>query len=466
MASGLLKEPSEDHKSIRLWRSGVTPFRLLSVLAAAPLLAFSVAAPSAGAQSHGQPAGSSPTPMATPSWLAVGPSGATYYPSVTATPSPTPVKTQALTPIMFQGIDIAPVVELAKRDIVTVTKPFKVYHWSPFGGSPHWRGATTGHDPQILANAKMLGNLFWKTAGTSIGSYNRYGNGLYAAADPVETYGYAKASANWELVELTVPVGFQYLNLANRIRGWDDASITSIVSKFSCGNAYSWSRTVTPDDFFTNGGVALDQTCFQFVKKIYKEILNVGGLAYSYGSHPFVTCETGMRDDNNGVALLFFRGDWMNASNVEYFTSRNRDNTLERRYIQTLFLGTAVAHEAVAHAAQPLVLKLLSANPTYSISPTFSRARCNTSSCQMSVTACAPNGYTCASEDLLLPVPSSATISTAESLLSEPEMLLWSDLEGQPKTTPAETDQWLRTNRLGCDGSKFTSPTYPNAVKP
>ncbi len=367
---------------------------------------------------------------------------------------------------MFQGVDIAAFVDVAKRDIVTVIKPFKVYHWSPGAGERYWQGkVTSGHDPAMLANAKKLGNVFWRTAGTNINSSNMYGNGLYAAVDPVATYSYAQGVDNFELIEFTVPTGIQYLNLAAlHATGWEQGSAAkAVLNQFLCQNSnsgYSNSGLNQVDSFFENGGVNLNPKCMPLIKQVYKEILKVSGLAYSYSFQSFVVCEPSQNNSNN-VAFVFFSGDWMNASNVELYQTRSLYNKAERRQIQTLFIGNQIAHEAVDHAAASAVQTLLTQNPSYSITGT--QTTCNLSYCEMRINTCAPDGYTCIGQNLQLPLRVGPTILASEAVRTQVGGLLWSDLEGQAKVSQADTEKWLKTNRLGCDGSQFTTPTYPQA---
>lgn len=393
--------------------------------------------------------------------------GTTVGSAVSSTGAATLNKVSVLSPVLFHGFDIAPLIEFAKTDVMRVTKPFKLYSWSKNGAAPYWDKMKSGRDLFLIAGAKAAAQIFWKNIGHPDGNENMYGFGLYLSLDPVATRGYGQSyldatlkAKSWQLMELTVPVGFLFLDLNQAHRFSND--VGSIMTNFSC-NANS------AEELFRNGAVNQAHSCISLIKEVYIKHLHINAFSYEYATSTFLTCEKGLQNrfNDRSRALVITDADWINSSNTLLLNSTSRDETEERRLIETLFTSNFDAYHMQEQlnpkAAHDVIIDLLAKLPTYSISD--GGTKCSGTYCTMTVDACPP-GVTpnldpelqCESRSIGLPVPP-RTIFDAQ--LVSNYGLHWAEFDGKPKSSPKEVDAWLNSNRLGCSGETQYLPLAP-----
>jgi hypothetical protein len=99
----------------------------------------------------------------------------------------------------FEGVDITPLVEYLREEIVTLQTPVTVYNWS--------RNAKSFEQGDRTYGARGT-SQFWSSFASAEGQNEMYGLGLYAAMDPVITASYGGSKVEWLLTEIKLPAGF------------------------------------------------------------------------------------------------------------------------------------------------------------------------------------------------------------------------------------------------------------------
>ena len=289
------------------------------------------------------------------------------------------------TPILFKGTDITDFVEYSKLDVMTVTRSFKLYNWSKNGQNAQWKQIPNSHDARTLNMVKRSANGYFGQLGNPGGDENMYGYGLYTSLDPVATrsyggysysYGYEKpvdpnAQQMWQLIELTTPIGFKFLDL-NQAHNYSrsDVDLQPTLNAFKCTGLRS------ADSFFQYGAVRLAPECIALFKFVFQDTLKIDAFSYSYNTSHFLMCDKGLyavneRSFDRERALVLTSNTWMNTQNVSVRVSIMRGEPNERRLIQSLFAYSGYAQNGGMvldpKAAQSVIKNLLSQNPTASI---------------------------------------------------------------------------------------------------
>lgn len=394
---------------------------------------------------------------------------------------------------MYENFDIAPMVAAAKKDVRSVVTPFKLYNWTPRGNAPYYRNAKGSHDPIFTANAKNLGRLFWSQWGLPDAKGNMYGQGLYAALDPVATFSYSRGTSypqtdEFQLIEMSIQKDFKFLQLSRDYFKTGSTSSNTSSSYYPSSSLSTWSSTPgaqavltqfgctnsNANSQFQNGGVGYYSSsyssssgtvspCNKLMKYIYKDLLKVDALAYDYNAQSFLTCSAGRSNyySSSAPAFVIMNDAWMNDSNIAYYNRRTKDAVESRRTIQTLFMNEIEANKIVADlktVARPAIIQILTQHPNYVIRN--GGTSCSVYGCNMTIKGCAEEDETnCVGTAIRLPMPNADTLTQTMAASTGYGKLLWNDLEGLKKTPKADIDSWLISNRMGCDG---TAP-YVNA---
>ncbi len=331
------------------------------------------------------------------------------------------------------GVNITPLVNFLEQRVVTLKKPVTIYNWSSNGKMS---------EADISRYAPASSTTFWQMYGNPKGMENMYGSGLYGAVDPVVTAsfgGYDKSS--WLLVEMELPVGFKILDLPSALTTPLTKGISEEARKVA--DLFDCSLSSGEDKWFSNGGATISQKCQQLVKKIYQDILKIDGFAYSYSRTPFKECTAfeGYR------AFVITDAKWMTPKLVRPLTSKTTTNLEERIRIQTTFLkAVGESPDMTKETLKPLG-EYLAKNPTSNIKG--SKTVCANDTCIITVNFCDAKNVC---EVLVLPPlarPGGALITSREASKGKDfQTLIWSDLEGQPKSKTISA--WIKENTYKC----------------
>lgn len=339
---------------------------------------------------------------------------------------------RAQTPITFDGVDITPLVQDLKNTVQTLKKDITIYNWSTNGA--HVDNGTKG-----LGEA--WSQSFWQ--GFGIPNGNMYGYGLYGALDPVATYGYGFPSNGWLMTEITLPAGSAILDVVSGSFSGLSAASKQILLQFNCPTGR------IPDELVQNGGSALHDKCKPLVKKIYKDLLSIDALAYSYSATSWKEC---MNDLQGMSAFVVTDAKKLKADSFRYYTANTKDKEEQRILIQTLFLkaGEVNINYLQSYIKQPL-LDYLNKNPESELKS--STTKCEGEYCIITAQFC--DSKNACVDVSLNPIQRGGgpLITQSEAKRRTPGMLIWSDLEGKPKATTVTT--WLKDNRFACDGAPY-----------
>jgi hypothetical protein len=341
---------------------------------------------------------------------------------------------------MYQDVDIAPMINHFRKQIVTLNKAVTTYNWVSHGGpNDFWDIERPQNDPALLKMAQTSAEVFWSNYGSKEGSENMYGSGLYTAVDPVATYEFG--GEGWRMTQLQFPVGMHVLDLANSatIDDSDSALMNAaedVEEKFACP------RSAGADPYFTNGGASLDPKCRQLINEVFNKNLKIDAFAYGYNETYFKACEQGVYIGSR--AFVITRPDWIRSEYVHYYTASSRLNEPERLRIQTLFL--LAGEEGLDKAPLlDLIAKYFDQYPDRELQG--SKTVCEGDSCVITVQFC-DSKNTCDQVPLpALPRPGGPMITSEEA---KRKKLLWEDLVGKPKASTVST--WLKENKFGCSG--------------
>ena len=341
--------------------------------------------------------------------------------------------------IQLDGVNITPLVKFLEERVTTLKKPVTIYNWSTNGKMS---------DADIQRFAPASSRTFWQMYGNPKGIDNMYGSGLYGAVDPVATAGYGLHFSilgydkeSWLLVEMELPAGFKLLDLPSALSTPLTKGISEEAKKVA--EAFDCSLNGGEDKWFTNGGAGISQKCQQLVKKIYQDILKLDGFAYSYGRTAFKECTSyeGFR------AFVITDAKWMTTKLVRPLTHRTTTNLEERIRIQTIFLKAVGENPDMTKETLNPIGEYLSKNPTSNIKG--SKTVCANDTCVITVNFCDAKNVC---EFLILPPlarPGGALITSREASKGKDfKALLWSDLEGQPKSKTINS--WIKENTYKC----------------
>lgn len=238
----------------------------------------------------------------------------------------TPITSQAGAnqPVMFKGVDISAAIAFYSKQVSVLTSSVSIYNWSE---DPN------DDDSSQSQRAQLWAKTFWSQYGSAKnGTENTYGNGLYAALDPVVTTAYGGIeSTGWLLLEMKLPVGFRFLDL--RALQAVPSNVQTILTKFNCDSV---------DAGFAHGGFDVDKNCQGLIRTLFKDQIKIDGFAYAYGSWTFDGC---VNDDYESYRAFVITGsDWMRPELINYYTVKTTKNRANRTMIQSLFLNAPSAN--------------------------------------------------------------------------------------------------------------------------
>lgn len=328
-----------------------------------------------------------------------------------------------------------------------LSRPVDVYHWNGTG--------LGGEDPLLLQWVQGAATTFWNTYRSQVNQgSSMYGNGLYAAVDPVATFGFSGGvPQGMSLVRMRLPENARILDLSTGVvENKNNNQVLEILLKYQCPNAM-------PEFLFKEGGRDLKASCRELIYKVFSQALRVDALAYDYVRSKFSYCTRS--EWSEGGAFVIMSNHWMTPESVHIFNSESRFATEERLRIQTLFLQDQKTMIPDFGNGKNIILEFLRNHPDHEL--VQSESRCEGKDCQVSVQFCtqAPTQeHPC--ESILVgtfPRPGGPLITSEEAARSGARWLLWSDLEGQAKSP--EIHRWAKDNLFGCS-DKFPYQGYSN----
>lgn len=349
----------------------------------------------------------------------------------------------------FKGKDITPVVDWMKSSVKVLSQEIYIYNWSA--------NAHTG-DSNLLSSSRAASDGYWQAYGHPKGVENMYGSGLYAALDPVVTYGYGGGAGKWRLLEMRLPVGLRVLDIPelNSIFNVIDdpkQGAYSVLESFQCPFQSSSVPTLFSviDEMLKNGGAQKPQACVDLIKEVFRNILKIDAFAYNYSASNFRGCKGGW---SMSKAFVITSSRWMTNANVIYFTSKSTKNFEDRVRIQTLFLERpsatffGAAPNAEVTAATNALADFLERHPDFDFQKAWSS--CIGESCELIARFCKTED-TC-KEELLLRYPrqGGGFLTAKAAAQTVVGGLLWPDLEGVPKAP--RISKWLFDKMYACSG--------------
>ena len=353
-----------------------------------------------------------------------------------------PVVTPATSAMNFQGVDVSPAVAYYQSSVRTVDQPFTIYNWSAAGNDPFWAEEKADGDSSLMGLAQRSSRSFWSSYGGP--SDSMYGQGLYAAEDPVATMSYGGGVPSFVLMQMQIPKNFRMLDLVYNSLDTPSNSLkvaaASVLTKFECP------ADATADRLFQSGGMNLSPKCRELVREVFQNQLKIDGFAYSYSATAFTDCKINMDGYQQMLAFVMTSSYWMDKSSVHYYTTRSRQNLEERVRIQTLFFKEA-SQKYMKPSLQALVAYLDSHEDS---DLKGSVTKCSGDYCSITVHFCNQQKHC---DDVALdpiPRPYGSKISEFEAKLTVASGVLWADLVGMEKSATIST--WLKENMYGCNG--------------
>lgn len=243
--------------------------------------------------------------------------------------------------VEVNGVDLAPVIEIFKRQVRVVQKPFHIYHWG--SDSSFYDRAYSATDARAAEVVRRGAQSFLQglEAQDRLRG-NNYGGGLYSAVDPLSTEVFGTYSDDWILVDSELPVGFRMLDIVEpqerRISVFEGQQA---LDKLGC----EYDRN--PE--FVRSALAMrrmNPQCAQAIRLVIRT-LKIDGFAYQYGGYNLRGCK---RDNgvNAGPAFVFTSEDWIKSpSQIHVFTATTPDAKSEREAIENLFIFNS-SHESTS----------------------------------------------------------------------------------------------------------------------
>lgn len=359
-------------------------------------------------------------------------------------------------PIIYEDVDIAPLVKYFSKDVRVLSKESKVFHWDYSGRS--------GTGELMLDYIRSMANLFWNKYGDfSEGSY--HGDGLYLAMDPIHTNQYSNGEKTWSLLVLNLPKKLKVLDLSNaKVRIDFDSTDTALLPIVKILNSFNCNPFSTVEDlFYSSLGPAQPLECRNLIKKIFKDILGVQLISYAYGRATNYSCEN--VTISNYLAFILTDSKWVKKGMFQFY---NRDyvmNEDERTEIQSLYLykvnGSLKQDSEIKNEIKNYLLQHLDMNFEKSTS------ECEGINCVLKAEFCNTEKNKCESISLKNYVKLNESKITSEAakrmvnsiILVDGSYLLWPDLEGKPRSK--NTSQWVKDNIFGCSGEFPYEPQNP-----
>ena len=227
--------------------------------------------------------------------------------------------------LIYQGVDITPMVAKFSEFVRPLKRPITVYHWAPKGYYPPFLTDVTSNGPFLKKFARFSSDRFWRNYGEKTELMR--GRGLYAAIDPFisSAYGGAKwgYEGAWLLLEIELPVGLKVFDTRLDIELNDfgpayqaikDETILRVAKQFDCSLPIGVVSAVSPDIF------SRSQKCQDLFKHILRDILKIDLIAYSYGGSLEKVCAE--RSDDPAFVIVSDR--WLKTGSVKAFTKRTR----------------------------------------------------------------------------------------------------------------------------------------------
>lgn len=328
---------------------------------------------------------------------------------------------RAAEPVLLDGINVEPVITYYRAKISRLKKDSAVYNWSS--------NALLKNMSDILKIKRDSAQTYWNffdVPGSAQGNY--FGQGLYAAVDPVATSGYGGPGNNWLLTRMVFPKGFRILNVGDiRLEEDQPMDVAEVLMKFNCSTHMGVN--------FAGAGKRFPQLrCSKFLRQLFAHYLKIDAFAYNYFAQSFAVCtKPGPSTLNRfSVAFVILDGDWMSADRVQAFTANMVGFSEDRRLLQTLFIRAD--NQSKRHAS--IIGKLLPRAQSLD-----KASFCGDNQCNVYVYR---DGW---SQEARYARPVDEDLIRPENA----SRILWSDLVG--KRQAEHTDEWIQQNIIGCDGT-------------
>jgi hypothetical protein len=330
-----------------------------------------------------------------------------------------------------------------------VTKPFYVFHWQA-DASQH-ANELHGTAPTTVQAAQRLSDIYWKTI-KSPGNGNTYGDGFYTSAGPTATADYGGTDPT--LLQIQIDRGFKMLDLG----GDDDAAqksmtsnptVQALLKKAGCNSSGLISalfNNCAPNSP-TCAKESVPRSCAKVLEQVFKNKLNIDGLAYPYLGHPLPGCESSDVKRFRS-AFVITNSARLSQSRVKAFTRFTQDALEDRIRIQSEFYGSTLSDLDI------LKYRIQNDNRTMIIQSTDTK--CDDVKCALTFHLMSINDSSSISTTSTT-LPRSAiypVISGSKIPSEEPKDFFSKDLEGKPLT--ADLAKWNQENLYGCSGQAQT----------
>lgn len=344
-------------------------------------------------------------------------------------------------PAQKGNTSLAPVIEHMRSRVLTTTQSFQMYSWS--------QASRLANDPDAFKKLSSQAQIFWNNFGQANPKYYEYGAGYYWATDPYSSIQFgAGRSPQWLLQNLTFPAGLRVLDLRlSESSNPLPSPILDILQKFKCP------EQATLEQLFSGGGASLAPDCQALTRILFRDILKIDGFFYSYRGAPFVAC-TFPESKSPRMAFIMTNSSWMRADQLKLYNKETRAAKSERLLIQSV-INKASNRESdfTSEWMKYVTLKPNDINPYIF---------CDDDHCQLKtgdkkIVFELPESLKTLTA---LSAPVTFTARSAPGILAlqktpKTNLMLWSDLEGEPAVP---TNAWLKENILGCDGTIPLSP--------
>lgn len=361
--------------------------------------------------------------------------------------------------IIYEDVDITPLVKYFSKNVRVLNKESKIFHWDSSGRS--------GSGEVRLNDLRSMAKIFWDSYGDfSEGSY--FGDGLYFSIDPIYTNNYGISINPWSLLVLNLPKKLKILDFVNA-RVWIDFATTDsdllpvvkILKSFNC-NPFS-----SAIELFYSMGPDQPLSCRNLIKKVYKDILGVQLIAYSYGQARNYSCYSPTFYAN--LAFILIDSKWIKKGMFQFYNRDYLANESERIEIQSLYLYKSIDQLVLEPEKQSNIKNKISTYLIQNIEMNFEKSlvECKEANCELKVEFCNIDKNNCELITLTsyvkndeLKITSDAAHEMKNNYLHDfSNYLLWPDLEGKPRSK--NTPQWVKDNIFGCSGELPYEPQNP-----
>lgn len=230
--------------------------------------------------------------------------------------------------------------------VYSLTKPVYVYNWHNRGTDSNFKDPK---DIQEYAGFQKMTAKYWDKQKDRSSSY--YGEGMYAAVDPVKTriYGatfkgsrFKEFEDFWVLTEIKLPAGFRMFDAGrDEVRKPLASPPAGFFKKIGC--PANWDIGFQLLSILRPNEYSGHPKCAEIIRRLLEQDLKVDGLAYGYGVTQFSQCDTlnpAKVDQvgNKESAFVIINGRKLGSNEVNIFNKNSVGQDEARLRIQSMFM--------------------------------------------------------------------------------------------------------------------------------